>query len=175
MYYGIIDISKVVIIMRLKKITAKNGKYAVLGNHDYEPEGLIKHILEQSNFIVLEDEFLNLEKNVTLYGVKDLWVHGNDKSKLNSINKNLTILLSHNPDIFSSSKTFAKLTIAGHTHGGEVYFPIIGAPYVPSKYKNRYRKGIIKEDNKILFVSSGIATLSGFRLFNIPEIAVLKF
>jgi predicted MPP superfamily phosphohydrolase len=50
------------------------------------------------------------------------------------------------------------LTVAGHTHGGQVSLPFIGPLVVPSQYKARYAKGLIVEKGRNLFVTSGIGT-----------------
>ena len=41
-----------------------------------------------------------------------------------------------NPDIFETAPEHLSLLIAGHTHGGQVYLPLLGRPMVPSKYGN---------------------------------------
>lgn len=163
-------------IESLSDLNAPLGKFAVLGNHDYEPENIAKDILNKSNFIILEDEVFNLKYKgevIQIIGLKDLW-WGGDIFNIKYNNSLTTILLSHNPDIFPKVKNFADLTLAGHTHGGEVSISLIGPLYVPSKYHQKYAKGIITENNHTLFVSSGIGTLSQFRFCNPPEISILK-
>ena len=85
-----------------------------------------------------------------------------------------TIVLSHNPDIFPQIPQNTSLTLCGHTHGGEIFIPYLGSPFVPSKYHQRYRKGYIVENNKHLYVSGGIATLSKFRFCNPPEVIFIN-
>ena len=50
------------------------------------------------------------------------------------------------------------LTLAGHTHGGQVALPLIGRPIVPSHYGEDYAIGHIHEAERDLFVTSGVGT-----------------
>lgn len=65
------------------------------------------------------------------------------------------ILMIHEPDIFPKVPSRVALTLAGHTHGGQV--TIAGyAPVVPSKYGQRYLYGHIVEEGRNLIVSAGL-------------------
>lgn len=84
------------------------------------------------------------------------------------------ILMVHEPDIFPTVPERVALTLAGHTHGGQVR--LFGyAPVVPSKYKNRYAYGHIVETGRNLVVSGGLG-LSGFpvRFGSPPEIVMIE-
>ncbi|HMA15210.1 MAG TPA: hypothetical protein VKP12_10525, partial [Kiloniellaceae bacterium] len=84
------------------------------------------------------------------------------------------ILLSHTPDVFPEVPAGVALTLAGHTHGGQVYIPLIGRPVVPSKYGERYARGHIVEHGRHLFVSSGIGTaVLPVRFLTPPELVVI--
>jgi predicted MPP superfamily phosphohydrolase len=48
--------------------------------------------------------------------------------------------------------------LAGHTHGGQVRFPFIGAPIVPSQFGQRYAAGHVVEGGRHLFVATGLGT-----------------
>ena len=171
------NISKKEISKFLNQFNAKYGIYAILGNHDYEPSNVIKPILNNTKIKLLEDESIFLSHNnvkIRICGTKDWWHYDVDTKKLLGVINEPTILLSHNPDIFPEVPSKVALTLCGHTHGGEVSFPILGSPFVPSVYSNKYSKGHIIENNKHMFVTSGIGTLSRFRLFNPPEIVILN-
>ena len=112
---------------------------------------------------------------VRLVGLKDLWHYKTNPKDIIGNSKNVpTIVLAHNPDSFAEMPQSVSLTLSGHTHGGEFILPFMGSVFVPSKYGNRYRNGYIVEDNKHLFVSTGVATLGYGRLLNPSEIVVLK-
>jgi predicted MPP superfamily phosphohydrolase len=84
------------------------------------------------------------------------------------------LLLTHNPDVFPDVPARVTLTLAGHTHGGQVALPILGRPVVPSRYGQRYADGLVMEDGRALFVSSGIGTsILPVRFRVPPEIAIV--
>jgi predicted MPP superfamily phosphohydrolase len=68
------------------------------------------------------------------------------------------IVLEHNPDVFPDVPERVALTLAGHTHGGQVALPLLGRPIVPSRYGQRYAYGLVVEGGRSLFVSPGIGT-----------------
>ena len=84
------------------------------------------------------------------------------------------ILMAHEPDIFPEVPQRVALTIAGHTHGGQVC--IAGfAPIVPSRYGQRFLYGHIVEEERNLIVSGGLGC-SGLpvRLGVPPEIVLIE-
>ena len=62
------------------------------------------------------------------------------------------------PDIFPDVPARVTLTLAGHTHGGQVRFPLVGAPIVPSRFGQRFAAGHVVEGGRHLFVATGIGT-----------------
>ncbi len=86
------------------------------------------------------------------------------------------VLLTHNPDLFDHEvPERVVLTLAGHTHGGQVRLPLIGAPIVPSAFGQRYAEGIVVEGKRTLFVTPGIGTsVLPIRLGVPPEISLLS-
>ena len=68
------------------------------------------------------------------------------------------LVLTHNPDVFVDVPSRASVTFAGHTHGGQVKLPFLGALVTMSKYGQRFAVGHIEEDGKHLFVSPGLGT-----------------
>ncbi|HBR56286.1 MAG TPA: metallophosphoesterase, partial [Blastocatellia bacterium] len=90
------------------------------------------------------------------------------------------LVLEHSPDVFpviNEFNTFGedfKLMIAGHTHGGQVWLPIIGSPIVPSSYGQKYNYGHIIENGRHLFVTTGTGTsILPMRFLMPPEVVVL--
>lgn len=164
----------------LASIPAPMGRFAVLGNHDWWWNGpRVRKALSQAGITVLEDE-ARLTKN----GVSALWVAGlrdavsqgcNIASALNKTDERApTVLLSHTPDVFPAVPKSVALTLAGHTHAGQVRLPLIGCPIVPSRYGERYRYGLIREEGRHLYVTSGVGTSKlPVRFMAPPEIAVI--
>lgn len=65
------------------------------------------------------------------------------------------ILMVHEPDIFPEVPDRVALTVAGHTHGGQIRFGRY-APVVPSRFGQRYLHGHIVEEGRHLVVSAGL-------------------
>jgi predicted MPP superfamily phosphohydrolase len=97
---------------------------------------------------------------VWVAGVGDLWTRDVDfGSALRAVPEGEpVVLLTHNPDVFPGVPARVALTLAGHTHGGQVALPLVGRPIVPSKYGQRYAYGLVIEEGRALFVSPGIGT-----------------
>lgn len=162
----------------LKNLKSKHGVIAVMGNHDYVPPSVVKNIYQKSNIILLENEdyyFSHNAKTLRIVGFKDLWYFKSNPIQVVGMKDKTTptVVLTHNPDYFPQMPEFVSLTLSGHTHGGEIVLPFIGSFFIPSEYGQRYRNGYIIENNKHLFVSRGVATLSGGRFLDPPEINIL--
>lgn len=160
-----------------KTLSNLKNSYAILGNHDYEPCATVQPILKSAGIKLLKNESVWIyfnNKKIRICGIEDIWHENIDVKKVVGKINEPTIFLTHNPDSFPLVPDEVSLTLAGHTHGGEISFPILGAPFVPSVYGQKYTKGHIIENNKQMYVTSGIASLSRFRLFNPPEIVILK-
>jgi hypothetical protein len=169
------------IAAELKNLQATKGVVAVLGNHDWWYDGVrVTNALQQVGVQVLENEAISLEKDghsFWLAGLADIWTRKVDLVATLKLIKddNPIILLTHNPDIFPAVPGRVSLTLAGHTHGGQVALPFIGRPIVPSKYGQRYAVGHIVEQSRHLFVSTGVGTsILPMRFCVPPEIVIMK-
>lgn len=114
------------------------------------------------------DEFVQGGK-VAYHGVDDL------PATLRQVTDNApVILMAHEPDIFPKVSERVSLTIAGHTHGGQVR--IFGyAPVVPSRFGSRYAYGHIVEAKRHMIVSGGLGCSSlPIRFGSPPEIVVIE-
>lgn len=87
------------------------------------------------------------------------------------------LLLSHNPDVAEMSELRdhrVDLMLSGHTHGGQVSLPLIGAPGVPSRYGQKYSKGLVDGPSCRVHISTGVGmSVAPFRFGVPPEINVL--
>jgi len=153
-------------------------KIAVLGNHDWRLDGgRVGRALEAAGFRVLDNDAVRVERNggrLWFAGLADM------KTRRPNLARALArvpadervIVLAHNPDVFPDVPARVSLTLAGHTHGGQVRLPIVGALLVPSKFGARYAAGLVEEQGRRLFVTSGIGTsIVPMRLGVPPEIA----
>lgn len=181
-----------VIADNLVGFRARYGTFAVLGNHDgwYDDVQTIKN-LSRAGIEVLNNRLITLEINnrkLRILGLKDhlrmtTWQAFSNEAKAvlqETEGKGDLIVLEHSPDVIPAitgdlliSKDF-KLFLAGHTHGGQVWFPILGSLVVPSSYGQKYAYGHIKEKDVDMFVTSGVGTsVLPIRFLVPPEIAVL--
>jgi hypothetical protein len=168
------------IARELSELKAPLGVVAVLGNHDWWFDGeRVRRALTAEGIKVLISQTQRITFNgqsFWLMGLDDLWTRGDHlKSTLAGITDNEpVIVLSHNPDIFPEMTSRVTLTLAGHTHGGQVNLPLIGRPVVPSKFGQRFAYGLIEESGKKLFVTGGIGTSIVPLRFRVkPEIVIL--
>ncbi len=159
----------------LSKLKAPLGVYAVLGNKDpqYETLKAIPHY------------------GLTYIGNKGTWIEENgSRIRLGGVGDynngvqlpryttsvvsphDFVIMVTHNPDYFPHvDKSKVDLVLSGHTHGGQVTFFGLWAPTTHSYYGNKYRTGVIQENNSTLIVSNGIGTtILPVRFFARPQI-----
>ena len=152
---------------------------AVLGNHDWWLDGnRVGAALRAAGVTVLENQALRLERGGRAFwiaGVADLWTREPDVAgTLRQVeNADPILLITHNPDIFPEVPARVSLTIAGHTHGGQVNFPFVGRLVVPSQFGQRYAMGHIVEGGRHLFVSGGVGTSIIHVRFRVPPEAVM--
>lgn len=169
------DISK-----ELGKIKSKYGFYTTLGNHDgwYGTEK-VKKSLQANGIKVLDNENISIQvNNKTIYiaGIEDLMTGKPNINKALDETKTPTILLTHSPDMFVKVPEDINLTLAGHTHGGQVRIPFIGPIFTASNFGDKYTKGLVEEKGRNLITTTGIGTsILPIRFNCLPEIVVIKF
>lgn len=164
----------------LKDFHAPLGVFSVLGNHDWWYSGQkVRRGLEQNGIKVLDGEVAELkwrDNSFWLAGLADLWTRPQHIGEtIFKVPKGQQVIaLTHNPDIFPNLAPSVPLLLAGHTHGGQVNFPIIGRPIEPSDFGQRYGAGHVFENGHHLFVTTGIGTsILPIRFRVPPEIVLL--
>jgi predicted MPP superfamily phosphohydrolase len=164
----------------LAGLEAPLGVYAVLGNHDWWLDGpRVRRALVAAGISVLEDEAIRVSAgrfSFWLVGLGDWWEAPPDvEAALAGTDDGAPILaFTHNPDVFPTLPSAIALTLAGHTHGGQVRLPLFGTPVVPSQYGSRYARGHVVEEGRHLFVTCGLGTsILPVRFRVPPEIALL--
>ncbi len=164
---------------RLAQLQAPLGVYGVLGNHDWWFDGArVRAALEAENILVLEDSANRLRSascDVWVVGITDFWEGEHDVTKaIAEVPDGAPmILFTHNPDVFPSVPESVMLTVAGHTHGGQVRLPFVGAPIVPSNYGQRFAAGQVREGGRTLYVSTGVGTSILPVRFRVPPVISL--
>lgn len=174
----------------LGKLRARHGVYAVLGNHDWwEDPRAVRDGFRAVNIPVLENKAVKIEKDGLRFWVAGLGdqiayplgrrrYRGADDLpgtlRQTAGDRDPVILLAHEPDIFVRVPERVTVTLSGHTHGGQVWFPIVGSPLIPSAYGKRFVYGHIVEGGRHLVVSAGLG-MTGLpvRFMVPPEITVV--
>ena len=165
----------------LANLKAPMGVFGVLGNHDHwESTADTRRAMQRNHVEELSNSGVWLEsegQRLRIAGVDDLWA---GKPDLNSELKDCrqdesAILLCHNPDFVEGiTDSRVGLVVSGHTHGGQIVFPLIGAPRVPSRYGQKYLHGLVKTDATQVFVSRGVGTVTPpLRFYCRPEIVLI--
>jgi predicted MPP superfamily phosphohydrolase len=162
----------------LKKLHAPLGVYAVLGNHDWWYNGpRVGRALTEAGIPVLENRAVHIGhagQGFWLGGIADQWTRDPDiAGTLGQVTSDDPVLLiTHNPDIFPDVPARVSLTLAAHTHGGQVNLPIIGR-IVPTS-KLGYVAGEYVDHDRHLFVTTGIGTsIMPVRFGVPPEIVIM--
>ena len=158
----------------LKKLHAPLGVYAVLGNHDWWYDGdRVGKALTDVGIPVLENKAVRVGP-IWLGGIADFWTREPDVAgTLAQVSSSdPVVLITHNPDIFPDVPSRVSLTLAAHTHGGQVQLPIVGTLITTSKLG--YNAGEYVERGRHLFVTTGIGTSIVPVRFGVPpEIVIL--
>lgn len=164
----------------LRGWSAPLGVWAVLGNHDWWVDGPgTTRALEAVGVRVLENEARPIDSSrgrFWLAGLADAWTRKTDADRaLSFVTDDAPVLaFTHNPDIFPTLPARFCAVFAGHTHGGQVRLPLIGAPVVPSEFGQRYAAGLVIEGGRRLFVTTGVGTSVLPVRFGVPpEVALL--
>lgn len=165
----------------LGSLRAKYGVYFVLGNHDFyiDADRTVSD-LTKLGLIHMGGKSLTAKWNnypVVIAGNELPWRRElPDLTAFDSLEpRPFRLILMHTPDQFDwACASRADLALAGHTHGGQVCFPILGAVASPSLYGTRFAGGTFKRGNTVMHVTRGISGETPMRWLCPPEIAVLE-
>ena len=155
-------------------LKAKNGVYAVIGNHDgWQGKQEVIEELKKNNINVLFNSNKCFDK-FCLAGVDDPQTGTADIKKALQGTKSPTILITHTPDIMPDVPKEVNLTLAGHLHGGQIR--LNQALITPSAYGNKYANGYLEDNGKKVYTSKGLGTsILPIRFNCLPEIVVITF
>lgn len=171
------------LINQLKEIKAPLGKYAILGDEDNEKTTTI---FNQSNFTILRNDYdlIYQDKNtpILLIGLSSNKKEQDITKAYNyfnqeSYNSNIyTITLIHEPDTVDSvlSSYATDLFLAGHSHNGNIRIPFINKSFYKIEGAKKYDQDYYEINNSKLYISSGLGTKNGIRLFCRPSISLFR-
>ena len=183
-----------------RKINARYGKFAILGNHDYGdysdwPNEKIKKLnfdkicieIENFGFTLLRNRNTTIEvnsKKIAVIGMEN-WGnppfprYGDLKKSMEGLeNVDFKILLSHDPDHWDAEvngKTDIDLTLSGHTHGMQLGMKFGDKVYSPASIKYKRWAGLYKENSQYLYVNRGLGIIAlPVRIGMNPEISIIE-
>jgi predicted MPP superfamily phosphohydrolase len=155
----------------LARLRAPLGVFTILGNHDwwYAIDG-VREALAAVRLPVMENDAVLLgdrNRRFWLAGLGDQIAYilapgefrGVDDlpgTMAQVVTDDPVILLAHEPDIFTAVPERVSLTIAGHTHGGQIRLPLLPPLWTPSEYGARFAYGHIVEGGRHMIVSGGL-------------------
>jgi len=164
----------------LSALRAPHGVYAVLGNHDgaSDPHYVVS-ALQGHGIPVLVNRSVPFERGrarIWLTGIDDVLEGVPDLgAALGPVpSDEVSILLAHEPD-FADQVAFAPvdLQLAGHSHGGQIWIPGVGAPWLP-QLARKYPRGLYEIGKLMLYTNLGIGTIRmPVRLNCPPEVTLI--
>ncbi|MBW7945064.1 MAG: metallophosphoesterase [Sphingomonadaceae bacterium] len=157
----------------LEGLRAPLGVFGVMGNHDYwrEDPGF-EAALRAAGVAVLTNRSANAGP-LTVVGIDDPHTrHADVAEAFRAVPPGAaTLVFSHSPDVIPSLPETARLVLTGHTHCGQLVWPIIGAITYATNTGARYACGHIREGARDIFVSAGLGTsILPLRLGAVPDI-----
>jgi len=164
----------------LSRLAGRAGRFAILGNHDYIYGKLaVTTALRNAGIVVLDhgqQAFTYEKHSIDVIGVPDAhvqWLAG--KGLLAGLSREKpAIVLTHDPARFADVPAGPFLTLAGHTHGGQIRLPGIGALLNASRAPLRWTHGLVVEGGRHLIVTAGLGTSSvPLRVGVPPEFAII--
>jgi predicted MPP superfamily phosphohydrolase len=168
---------------QLARLRADAGVLGCLGNHEIYAN-TENYVTEQGRRIGIE--FLRHRAKQLRFGNATINFAGVDYQKMHKpyligteqliVPGALNIMLSHNPDVFPVAAAQGyHLTIAGHTHGGQVDVEILHQHLDVARYFTPFVQGLYRRGNSSVYVSNGLGTIGvPVRLGAPSEVSVLR-
>ena len=179
----------------LEVLRAPLGIWSVLGNHDWwhgplpdmpgDQGASVRRALRSVGIDVLENRAVRLTHKGRSFWVAGLgdqlaygrrnghWIGADDlEGTLAQIGDDAPVLLlAHEPLIFPKVPDRVSLTLCGHTHGGQVNFPIIGSPFARERFGAGHYYGHIVEGGRHMIISGGLGeSILPIRFMRPPEL-----
>lgn len=167
------------LVSALSQLSAPLGVWGVWGNHDhfrFRPITKLLRLLQEAGVTILNNRGVALREDFYLAGVDDFRTGYPDlAAALRGRPAGATcLLMSHNPDMLPLIPAAVDLVLCGHTHGGQINLPLIGAPVTSSRYGQRFRAGWVEAPARA-YVSRGLGvSMLPLRLNCPPELAVFE-
>lgn len=167
------------IAQALGHLRAPLGVYATLGNHDWWlDKGKIAGQLAKVGITVLENQAVALShqgRPFWLVGIgDDMTQHSAPQQALAKVPPEVPLIaMMHDPATAPQLPARTAVAVAGHTHGGQVRLPLIGALITPGRAPREHAYGWIPGQSVPTYVTSGIGTSILPVRFNCPPETVM--
>jgi uncharacterized protein len=159
------------------RLKSRCGSFAILGNHDcWFDIAVLRRRLGRAGMHVLGNGWKQIEvrgEPLVVVGHEGPWVR--PAADLSACPTGpFRLCLSHTPDnIPWARQQGIDLMLAGHVHGGQIRFPLIGSVLIPSRYGRRYDCGTFDEPPTVMHVSRGLGGEHPLRFNCRPEVTKL--
>jgi predicted MPP superfamily phosphohydrolase len=171
---------------KLGEMRATNGVYACLGDHDhFSDKNLVVASLRRNGISVVDNDTVTVSvgsANVSLTGITNVYRTRPPMEQLNALEKKrspeaVNILLTHQPSpwlVDFAARNKYDLFLAGHTHGGQIAFPLPGLLVAPASLESSYVSGYYKSHRMHISVTNGLGlTLAPIRYHAPAEVTLL--
>jgi len=163
----------------LSSLLASGDVLACLGNHDHWTDAnVVAGALAGAGLTVLRNAAREVADGLWVAAVDDVWErHADLERALEGVPAgSMVVLLAHEPDYADQVAAVGRvsLQLSGHSHGGQVRLPFIGAPLLP--YLGRkYPAGLYRVGEMWLYVNRGVGLIAPAVRFNCrPEVTLLR-
>jgi len=152
-------------VQLLGQLRARQGVFAILGNHDeYFNAARVVGALQSAGIRVLRNERLPIERERSrfwLAGINDVLMGNPDPGRAlrGAASGETTVLLCHEPDFADEVARFpVDLQLSAHSHGGQIRVPLVGPLYLPPLAR-KYPWGLRRVGDMMLYTNCGIGTI----------------
>lgn len=174
----------------LSLLAKRAPTFACLGNHDggawaarrggHLDTKFVRGLLASSNISLLHNSSQTVslrDWTLNVVGLGDSWAGEMTPEAAfagqSPKSSDATLLLAHNPDAKDALRSYDwNLLLCGHTHGGQLRLPFVGAPFAPVRDK-RFVEGLHHWNERWIHVTRGVGNLYGLRINCRPEISLL--
>lgn len=160
----------------LGDLHARDGVYAILGNHDiWAGPQQIQDLLTARGIQYLTNRSVVLARGgdkLPLLGIDEMYRGKPDVERAFAGVDGPCIGISHHPDIIDLlDGRRLDLLLCGHTHGGQIRFPFFGPVVIPSVHEGEFAQGFHRVRRVLMYVSRGVGAIPPLRILCRPEVA----
>ncbi|MFY9607407.1 MAG: metallophosphoesterase [Blastocatellia bacterium] len=170
----------------MSRLRARFGTYACVGDHDYFADRkLVVDQLQARGIVVLENKSTTVpvdDGSVVITGVTNVYRNNVSEETVNKLARerapaSLSILLTHQPSTWlvrvAADREY-DLFLGGHTHGGQIVFPLPGFLLTGSSFETKYVTGFYRVGSMLVSINNGLGlTLAPIRYHAPAEVTLI--